>query len=330
MHMKLSFFLTGSKTGRTGKILLIAVVVFCCAFLACLAFFQWQKTGTLAFWTGVKGDSKTPIPVLIPGFDSLNEEISFSSFMQDHRATIKGHEHIFANPSGKPGDPRIEFNRDLWKEIRKEMERKGDTILGKKFFKVFIQCHQDMVDAQLKFLAMDYDGAMALLRKAKTSAKKLKKIPMQNRQNVPRLFVDQMSLQASICMGATECMRGNLKKGLAMLRSAYDEANKAGWRKGKAQAAHFMALQAQRAQAPYARTLFEQALKVAQQNKAPDQVWRCHYALAGMDMGIGRIDEAIKNLQEAVIVIEAMRTKLEDDLNKTTCAYPIDSTYHYV
>ncbi len=214
-------------------------------------------------------------------------------------------------------DDHARLIQNNWERVKGALDQQDcELVFGKEFFALYLQYFQDVFDGTQKYLAKDFDGAMELLRRARVCAGQLKKTPMQNAGKMPALCVDKMAITISFCEGVAMCRRGDLEKGLAALRAAYDEAAGIKWREGKAQAAYYMALYAERAKAPYAKTLYQQALREAKKNEIPRFIAKCCFRLGLMNVDTGNYKEAMEFLQEASNILGFMRSKIEGDIQK--------------
>ncbi len=246
-------------------------------------------------------------------FSSPQDHIVFNKIQENHTGWMNEWDHVFGDPGsiGRSTDGRQEW----WIQIRDEIPQKdGEAFFGKEFYTAFLQYHQNRVDSTCKFMTKDFEGAKASLVKAKADAEQLKHLPMKHKEKFSYLFVDKMYLETVICLGVLECARGNTMVGMAALRSASEEASKAKWRWGKVQAAYYLALYAQWAKIPTAKALYKDALDMAREIRMHYFAWKCCYRLAIIHIDEGFLEPAISILEEAVVSIEFMRTKTEEDV----------------
>ncbi len=271
---------------------------------------------SLAFFA-FSSPADTDIKKGVDRFSGTDEEGTFTVIMGNHRDWMLNLAHMLSDPSSLGNTGLATGERSNWDETRVEINRPGgEAFFGKEFFTLFLQYHQDRADIMSKYINRDFDGAKVLLEKAKSEAEQLKRLPMKNKDSVSCLFVDKMYLEMVIGLAVLECGRGNTMAGLTALRSAGDEAQKAKWHWGKAQAAYYMAVYAEHANLPSAMPFYKNALEISREDKVRDYSWRCCFRLASWQIENGFLEPAISLLEEAIIDIEFMRNNIEEDVRK--------------
>ena len=281
------------------KSLIVLIIFFSCPYLV----------------FGAASPTATDLSKVGNSFSSSQQQIAFSKLQENHRAWMGLLEEVFGEPTAVGNTEWAKSIQGIWELTKGEIDQQeNESFFGKEFFPMFMQYHQDSMDSILKFMNKDLDGAKASLGKAKADAEQLKRLPMKNKDSVSHLFVDKMVLEIVLCLGVTEYMRGNTETGIAAFRAACDEASKLKWYWGKAQATYYMALYAEWAKLPNADALYQSTLEMAREKRIHYFIWKCCLNLAKFHMeGDGNEELAISFLEEAVISIEFMRTKMEDE-----------------
>ncbi len=253
----------------------------------------------------------------ILSFRSPRQENAFNAFQICQRGCIKTPEEIFTNCNSMGNTEWANGIRRNLEGIEASLDRPQlESFFGEKYFRMFMQYQKDATDGICKFMTKDFTGARASLKKAKADAKKLKRLPMKNKGCFSPLYVEKLYLEIVVCLGVTECLRKNVNTGMAALRAARDEASRAKWHWGEAQAAYCIAHCAEWAKLPSAGALYQEALDMARANRIHHYVWKCCLRLAAIHFREGAPESAISLLEEAITSIEFLRTKMESDADR--------------
>ncbi len=192
----------------------------------------------------------------------------------------------------------------------------ADKKREKDFGVMYLLFQMDKIEGSLKYLNGDLQGALGPLNKAKEMAVALKKSKIGKK--MPGSFFVKMGLDVSIYLAMIDAAQGKQGAGMAGLKAAYDEAVKIKWPWGEAQSALFLALTAEKAKDASAAELFQRSLEVAQKTKIPFFVWQSYFHLGGIALAKGQNTEAVKYLNDAIAVIESLRSKIDYDTQKTS------------
>ncbi len=203
-----------------------------------------------------------------------------------------------------------EKRQKLWQTSR------GKKPLEQEFGPAYLIFQMEKIQGAMKYLQGDFAQAVAILGEASQLGDALKKSKVGKR--MPSAFFVQQDLDISMYLAMIDAAQGKTGKGMAGLKAVYDAAVKAKWPSGEAQASLFLALIAAKGKDPSAEELFGQALKVAQKARIPFYVWQSYFHLGRMAFEKGGNETAIKHLQQAMEVIETLRSKIEYDAQKTS------------
>ena len=187
--------------------------------------------------------------------------------------------------------------------------------LGEKGFgQMYLLFHTEMLEGTLQYAKGGWRAAHHAFLRARHLVHEMQ--ATAHGKKFPASFHAEQDLQVAAHLALVEVAQKNIQSGYKNLASVYDEARKAGWPWGQAQASLYLGIVAKKVGDPKVREYFEKSLKTAREVNIPFFQWQAQFYMGCLELADGETDEAVRHLESAVSIIEILRSQVTYDAQK--------------